>query len=59
MDCLPLDQAEKPLKDLYINFNRETKAGERVALFRLKEGNIWYVEGRVEGKSCFVVKMEF
>ena len=59
MDCLPLEEAEKPLKDLYINFNKETKAGETVALFRLKEGSSWYVEGRVEGKSCFVVKMEF
>ena len=59
MDCLPLDQAEMPLKDLYINFNKETKAGETVALFRLREESAWYVEGRVEGKSCFVVKMEF
>ena len=59
MDCLPLEEAEKPLRDLYINFNKETKAGETVELFRLREGNAWFVEGRVEGKSCFVVKMEF
>lgn len=59
MDCLPIEVAQQPMKDLYINFNRETTAGETVQLFRLRDGNIWYVEGRVDGKSCFVVKMEF
>jgi hypothetical protein len=59
MDCLPLEVALAPMKDLYINFNKETTAGEAVQLFRLKEGNTWYVEGRVDGKSCFVVKMEY
>lgn len=59
MDCLPFEEAEKPLRELYINFNKETKAGETVELLRLKDGDAWYVEGRVDGKSCFVVKMEF
>ena len=59
MDCLPLEVAQQPMKDLYINFNKETTAGETVELVRLQEGNAWYVEGRVEGKSCFVVKMEY
>ena len=59
MDCLPLDVAQQSVKDLYINFNKETTAGETVALFRVQEGNTWYVEGRVDGKSCFVVKMEY
>ena len=59
MDCLPLEEAEKPMKDLYINFNKETTAGETVRLSRLKEGDAWYVEGKVDGKSCFTVKMEF
>ena len=57
MDCLPFEEAEKPVTDLYINFNKETKAGEAVQLFRLKTEDAWYVEGRVEGKSCFVVKI--
>jgi acyl-ACP thioesterase len=59
MDCLPLEDAEKPLKDLYINFNKETTHGQKVELFRLKEGDAWYIEGRVEGKACFVVKLEY
>lgn len=59
MDCLPLEVAQQSVKDLYINFNKETTAGETVSLFRVQEGNTWYVEGRVDGKSCFVVKMEY
>lgn len=59
LDCLPPEVAQQPMKDLYINFNKETTAGETVQLFRLQEGNAWYVEGRVDGKSCFVVKMEY
>lgn len=59
MDCLPPDQTQNPLKDLCINFNRETKEGDQVELFRLKDGNVWYVEGRLDGKSCFTVRMEF
>ena len=59
MDCIPLEQAEQPLKDVYVNFNKETKADETVQLYRLQEGSSWYVEGRVDGKSCFVVKLEY
>lgn len=59
MDCLPPEVTGKPLKDLCINFNRETKRGEQVELVRTKEEEAWYVEGRVDGKSCFTVKMEF
>ena len=59
MDALPLEEAEKPMKDLYVNFNKETTAGECVELFRLHAGNAWYVEGKVDGKPCFVVKMEY
>lgn len=59
MDALPLAEAERPVKDLYINFNRETVPGETVQLYRLQQDNAWYVEGRVDGKSCFVLKMEY
>lgn len=59
MDCLPLEEAQKPVKDLYINFNKETLPGETVQLYRLKAGDAWLVEGRVDGKPCFTVKMTF
>jgi len=57
MDCLPVEEAAKPFKDLYINFNKETLAEETVQLFRLRQEDGWYVEGRVDGKSCFVLQL--
>jgi len=59
MDHIPYEDAKKPIKDLYINFNKETTAGETVHFFRYREDATWYVEGTVDDKSCFVVKMEF
>ena len=57
MDCLPYEEACEPVKDLYINFIKETKAGETVQLYRLRTTGGWYVEGRVEGKTCFLVQI--
>ena len=51
------------IRDVYINFNKETMPGSVLDLFRLEaeeDGNpVWYVEGRTEGKSAFCVKMVF
>ena len=60
MDCLPAEVTlHRQVKDAYINFNKETTPGTRVQLFRLQEAdNVWYVEGRVEGKSHFIVRVE-
>ena len=59
MDHIPADDACRPVKEVFINFNKETKLGERIELFRLREGDSWYVEGRVDGKSCFTAKIVF
>ena len=59
MDCLPLEETGVPVKDLYINFNKETVPGESVELYRCRDENVWWVEGRMEGKACFTVKLEF
>lgn len=61
MDCLPLEVVQgRRVKDAYINFNKETTPGTTVQLFRLQESeDVWFVEGRVEGKPCFVVRLEF
>ena len=60
MDCLPQEvTAGGPVKDLYINFIKETVPGDNVQLYSTQEGNAWYVEGRVGDKTCFLVKMEF
>ena len=57
MDCLSAEASERPVTDLFVNFNKETTLGERVQLFRRCVEDGWYVEGRTEGKSCFVVKL--
>ena len=64
MDCLDYETVSgRRVKDLFINFNKETTPGTVVRLFRLQTEEdgapVFYVEGRVEGKSAFCVKMVF
>ena len=64
MDCLDYETVSaRRVRDVYINFNKETTPGTAVQLFRLhaeEDGTpVWYVEGRVDGKSAFCVKMVF
>ena len=52
-----------PLKELTINFNHETKAGETVKLYRteveMEDGLHVFVEGKVENVSSFCVEFIF
>ena len=52
-----------PLKELTINFNKETKAGDTVMIFRSQvekeDGLHIFVEGKVEGVSSFCVEFIF
>jgi len=64
MDCIDYEAASaRRVRDVYINFNKETTPGATVQLFRLKTEEdglpVWYVEGRLDGKSAFCVKMVF
>ena len=64
MDCIDYEiVSTRRVRDVYINFNKETTPGSTVQLFRLKTEEdgamVWYVEGRVDGKSAFSVKMVF
>ena len=55
--------SQKPLKEVTINFNRETKAGEKVSIYRTvveSEGALHvFVEGKVDGASSFCIEMIF
>ena len=55
--------ASHPLKALTINFNHETKAGDKVMLYRAvvenEDGIHVYVEGKVEETSSFTVELIF
>ena len=64
MDCIDYETVSgKRVRDAYINFNKETTPGTTVQLYRLQTeedgATVWYVEGRVDGKSAFCVKLVF
>ena len=55
-DCLPKD-AVGPIHDLYINFHKETVAGDRIQMLTLhSEGSI-FVEGLLADKTCFTAQL--
>jgi len=58
MDCLPFEEvASRRVRSLRINFNKETRPGETVALLRAPVAGGWVVEGRVEGRSSFCAEI--
>ena len=59
MDCLPKEVTGSPVKDLFINFIKETLPGEKVQLLAQSDGSTWYVEGKVGDRTCFLVKAVF
>ena len=64
MDAVEYELASsRPVKELTINFNHETKAGDLVKIYRAvveKEDGIHvYVEGKVEDTSSFTVELLF
>ena len=64
MDAVDYETASSmPVKQVTINFNHETKAGERVSIYRAamqkEDGLHVYVEGKVEGASSFTVEIVF
>lgn len=57
MDALPYEQIlSHPIRDLYINFIKETTPGQQVSIFRTVTPEGYDVEGRVEGKTVFVCR---
>jgi acyl-ACP thioesterase len=64
MDALDYSLASaRPVKELTINFNHETKAGEVVKIYRaeveMEDGLHVFVEGKVENVSSFCVEFIF
>lgn len=60
MECIDYELvASRPIKDLWVNFNHETRAGEEVTLFRHQEEDTYFVEGKVEDRQAFCVKIQF
>ena len=64
MDAVEYDLvSERSVKELTINFNHETKAGDKVAIYRAsvekEDGLHVYIEGKVESVSAFCVELIF
>lgn len=64
MDAVEYELASsRPVKELTINFNHETKAGDKVLIYRAvvekEDGVHVYVEGKVEETSSFTVELIF
>ena len=64
MDCLTYEEAAgSPVKEICINFNKETVPGETVELFRHSEpldgGMRHYIEGKSAEKSCFCARIDY
>ena len=64
MDAVDYETAStKAVKEITINFNRETKAGDVVAIYRAcvekEDGLHVFVEGKVEDASSFCVEIIF
>ena len=64
MDAVDYDIAStRPVKEFTINFNHETKPGDKVEIHKARieegDGRRVYVEGKVEGQSAFTVEIIF
>lgn len=61
MDAVGLEVTEEhPLREMEINFNQEVRANYVVELLIYGAAdNTYYVEGKVEGKNSFIVRLRF
>ena len=62
MDAVGLDDTtEKALRELEINFDSEVRPEDEVelSLYHLPDTATYYVEGKVEGKNSFIVRLSF
>lgn len=60
MDSVDQDiTASRPVKDVRINYNHEIRPGQEVSLYSSHIGDSYFVEGKVEGKSAFCVRLDF
>ena len=57
------DASTRPLKEMLINFDAEVLPGKEVDLYRIRmeseSGLVYYIQGKVEGKVCFSIKLDF
>lgn len=63
MDVVDLEQTNNaPLRELEINFNTEVRPEDKVELTlytNSEQTGTYYVEGKVEGKNSFIIRLNF
>lgn len=64
MDCIDYEvSSRRPVREVKINFNRETRAGDDVVLYKAVrptvDALIYTIEGVCEGKSVFCAEFSF
>ena len=60
MDCIDFEEAaSRPVREVRIQFNHETCAGEEVSLYLFRDGDTYYVEGRAEDRQAFCARIDF
>lgn len=60
MDCIGYEEAaSRPVREVRIQFNHETLAGEEVVLYLFRDGDTCYVEGKVEDRQAFCARIDF
>lgn len=60
MDSVDQDiMVSRPVKEVRINYNHEIRPGQEVSLYTSHSGDSYFVEGKVEGKSAFCVRLDF
>jgi len=64
MDAVDYDIAStRPVREFTINFNHETKPGDKVEIYKARieegDGRRVFVEGKVDGQSAFSVEIVF
>jgi hypothetical protein len=55
--------SKNPIKELLVNFDSEVLPGQSVDLYKVEEtvdgSTVCYIQGKVEGKPSFSVKINF
>ena len=60
MDCIDYAAAaSRPVREVRIQFNHETRAGEEVVLYLFRDGDTYYVEGKAEDRQAFCARIDF
>lgn len=64
MDAVGYDVTSvRPVKEVKVNFNHETRPGDAVAIYRAAgkagENDCYYIEGEVGGRSAFCAELTF